>query len=230
MATTALILMSKIAGAAPVKTRLAKQLGQALAEELYQAFLQDIAHKVQALPVDLLISYTPQQADLEPFRTIFGEHCTFMPQAGADLGQRMSQAFQTAFARHYSQVILIGGDSPDLPPAQMLAAIQALTDHEMAIIPTQDGGYCLIGFSAAGFCPAVFDLSSWGETSVYAQTCQIANQEQLKLWQGPLWQDLDDLDDLNAFYARHQATSPDNDWFVDSQSLKLVKAYYASVK
>lgn len=225
--------MTKIPGLSPVKTRLAKTHGTAFAEGLYTCFLRDIVAKIQALDVDFTIVYSPLLAAESYVQRCCGIHTPtaigFEPQVGNDLGERMHQAFVSAFAKGYERVLLMGGDSPDLPPTYLKAAMEALTSHQGALIPSRDGGYCLIGFQKSGYAPQLFDVEHWGSPSVLSDTLAQVQREQIDLWQGPLWQDVDDAADLQRFWELHEelyeGRQEHTAWFQDSQSLDYLRKH-----
>ena len=243
--------MTKIPGLSPVKTRLAKTHGVAFAEALYTCFLQDIVIKIKALRLelaseltrlDLYILYSPLLAAESDLQSCCGvtasDPIIFEPQVGQDLGERMHHAFVDAFAKGYERVLLIGGDSPDLPPSYLKAALTALKTHAGALIPSQDGGYCLIGFQQSGYAPQLFDVEHWGSPSVLSDTLAQVQREQIDLWQGPVWQDVDDAADLRQFWDLHQPAKGDlspskitkttaaTAWFQNSRSLRYLRSHY----
>lgn len=48
-----------------------------------------------------------------------------------------------------AQVVLMGSDIPDVDPAILAAAFQALDSHQLVLGPACDGGFYLIGATAA---------------------------------------------------------------------------------
>lgn len=60
-------------------------------------------------------------------------------QGPGDLGQRMRQALGTGPA------LLVGSDVHQLRVQDLLAAAEALRDHDYVLLPAPDGGYGLIG-------------------------------------------------------------------------------------
>lgn len=133
-----------------VKTRLA--LDGAHAATLYAAFVHDLLARVRALdlPFTLWIDGSLDDPTLAPFDAPLAR------QVGADLGERMSHAFEVELARA-ERVVLIGTDVPTLPPRIVAAACRALDRHEVAFAPSEDGGYVLV---AARVAPR-FDGVRW---------------------------------------------------------------------
>src|SRR5262249_49763254 len=79
------LVMARFPSPGSVKTRLASQIGAAAAYRLYDAFVRDLAERLDALDLPLTWAFWPPDA---PFPMLFpGRHC--VPQSGADLGGRM---------------------------------------------------------------------------------------------------------------------------------------------
>lgn len=82
-------------------------------------------------------------------------------QGEGDLGERLARAAQDL------PVLLIGADCPDMTPAHLHAAADALATARAVIGPAEDGGYWLLGLAA----PAnAFEDIDWGTSQVFAQT------------------------------------------------------------
>ncbi|HEY9843336.1 MAG: TIGR04282 family arsenosugar biosynthesis glycosyltransferase [Candidatus Sericytochromatia bacterium] len=211
--------MTKTPGRQPVKTRLAADLGPGPAEELYCCFLRDIGVKFRELEIPLLVQHLPgkpEEADL--LRTLIEPVAGCFPQSGHDLGARMQQAFVAGFAAGWRQLVLIGGDCPDLPPDTFTAAFAALENADCVLGPTADGGYYLIGFRCSGFVPAVFDFPDWGAETVYAETLRRLKQASATYKELPGWSDVDTLADLRKLWERNQ-----NNWFTHSITMQALR-------
>ncbi|MEJ7820374.1 MAG: DUF2064 domain-containing protein, partial [Rubrobacteraceae bacterium] len=62
-----------------------------------------------------------------------------------DLGQRMLAGARHLFDEASGPVVILGIDAPTLSPAYIEQTIRTLEDHDISIIPSEDGGYVLIG-------------------------------------------------------------------------------------
>jgi len=189
-----------------VKTRLAEGIGPRTAAELYRNFIVDILATLRTLNVSLRVFFNPPQA-LRSLRKLIGRQYCCVPQAGDDIGQRMKNAFIRAFNEGFSSVIVIGSDSPDLPADFLEQAFMVLDNYDVVIAPVNDGGYCLIGFTKQGFCPAAFDKINWGANQVFQQTFNILKQHRLSLYRLPMWHDVDTPADL-GFLLRQNENTP----------------------
>jgi uncharacterized protein len=202
-----LIIFVKAPGAAAVKSRLAKAIGEENARMLYRHFVADILETMGRGPFDVrLFFYPPDQQ--ESVAAWLGRDRRCEPQHGNDLGERMSHAFRKVFAEGYDSLLLIGSDLPDLPAAVVEAGFAELRTHDCVIGPAMDGGYYLIGFKAAAFLPDAFMEIPWGSDGVCENTCRIIRAKALRLAILPCWRDIDTIEDLKGFIASRNGTSP----------------------
>lgn len=185
-----------------VKTRLAKHLGATLALSFYTHFVQDTLETVDALRVPVHIYFYPS-TQKDTVISWLGNRYRYWCQSGDTLGQRMASAFVHAFETGVDRAVLIGTDIPDLPGRIIDEALDALGTHDAAIGPSADGGYYLIGFNAKGFLPAIFSGVRWGHPDVFARTMEIFNKHKTSLHRLPLWQDIDEIEDLLSFARRN---------------------------
>lgn len=215
----AIVLMTKTPGYLPVKTRVAVDLDHQTALELYKCFLRDIGDKFRRLQLPLLVHHLPGLTDEESVLSeLLGPITAFYPQIGHDLGARMQKAFEQHFAQGWEQLILIGGDCPDLPPELFQQAFKALESHDCVLGPTLDGGYYLIGFKRSGFAPSVFDFPDWGAKTVYGETIRRLQTGNVTYFELDTRSDIDTLQELQQVYQHNQ-----QGWFSDSHTLQLLK-------
>ncbi len=186
-----------------VKTRLAKDLGLAVATELYRNFALDILATLQNLNINFKIVFAPADSK-DQFQQWLGKEYSYIPQAGQHLGQRMKNAFVQAFSEGFKDVIVIGSDSPDLPEVLLRGALSVLDAHDVVIGPSSDGGYYLIGFTRNTFLPEAFERVSWSSNKVFEQTVNILKQHRQSLYLLPQWHDVDTLADLESLLQRNK--------------------------
>ena len=183
-----------------MKTRLCPPLSPAAAARLYGCFLLDALDGVRALRgITPVVAYAPRGA--RDFFAAAQPGALLIPQAGADLGARMAGVFERLFARGFEAVVLLGADSPSLPPRYLRAAVRALQHGTVdgVIGPSADGGYYLIGLRAP--CPALFSGIAWSTPRVLAQTRLRARQAGRRLRLLPAWYDVDTIGDLRRLAA-----------------------------
>ena len=175
-----------------VKRRLAASLGDAAAQEIYRAFLEDWASRTKEwTDWDVSWAFTPPDA---PFALDFAAGRRAFPQRGADLGERMRFAMEDVLARGHRAVAIVGADVPHLPRQTIERAFAAVTSEtDLALAPAADGGYALI---AAKRVPAVFSGVEWGTSGVLDATLALARREALSVELLPETFDVDLPSDL----------------------------------
>jgi len=108
----------------------------------------------------------------------------------------------TAFGRELGAgpVVIIGTDSPTLPPRLVDAAFAALREVDFVVGPACDGGYYLLG--AREGVPPVFVGPSWGGPGVLAHTLDSLERARAPYQLLEFWYDVDRPGDL-AFLRAH---------------------------
>jgi rSAM/selenodomain-associated transferase 1 len=176
-----------------VKTRLAGGIGAANAARVYHAFVVALASRFETVADRRLLCFAPPERLLE-FSALAEPHWTAVPQATGNLGERMSAFFREAFRSGANRVVLIGSDSPTLPTANVARAFELLSEHDVVLGPTPDGGYYLIGARTAA--PTIFEDVAWSTPHVFRQTIERLRAADLTYEQLPTWYDVDELADL----------------------------------
>ena len=191
-----------------VKTRLIPTLSPEQAATLYTAFLTDWCETLAKLSdVDLIIAYTPTEAESD-LQALIGDDATYIPQIGTDLGEQLTSATQWAAKQGYTKILLVGSDSPTLPISYISKALTLLDSRDIAIGPSTDGGYYLIGFSAANVAvavPFVFEEISWSTADVFQQTITRICSAKATVGLLPPWYDIDTAEDLVFLHAHISA-------------------------
>ncbi len=200
-----LIVFVKLPLPGKVKTRLAKTVGGELATALYRCFVLDTLATARQAGYPVAVFFHPPDAG-NAFADWLGNDIACFPQEGEDLGERMLAAFQRTL-RTSSRAVLIGSDCPDLPPSFIQEAFEALRTHNAVLGPAGDGGYYLIGFSSEGLIDPRFIDVEWGSRGVFEATLALFKKNNLTVHVLPCWNDLDEYEDLKAFYDR-QKTAP----------------------
>ncbi len=212
-----------------VKTRLAADLGEKSACEIYQFFLSHLIHRLCRTGDLRTIVYSPADRKQE-FRSAAGDGWQTIPQADGNLGQRMKQFFQHSLqvskngqvsddskqilVHHETldqdeairKTVVIGSDCPQLTPSDIQQAFEQLDTNEVVLGPSDDGGYYLIGMRNE--CFEVFDDIDWSTPQVLQQT-----RDRLKSL-GVAWSELghkSDIDDLTGLLKFHSAAKETSD-------------------
>ncbi|MCG9132920.1 TIGR04282 family arsenosugar biosynthesis glycosyltransferase [Candidatus Poribacteria bacterium] len=206
---TCLIVFAKNPVPNQVKTRLIPTLSPEQAATLYAAFLTDWCEAlVELADVDLVIAYTPADAQLD-LQTLIGDDVIYIPQMGTDLGERLTSATQWATEQGYAKILFVGSDSPTLPISYISQAITLLDSRDTVIGPSTDGGYYLIGFSVetlATTIPQVFEEIAWSTAEVFQQTVTRIREAKVTLGLLPPWYDIDTPEDLTFLHTHISAT------------------------
>ena len=198
-AGNAILVFAKAPAAGHVKTRLIPRLGPEGAVRLHERLVErTLATAVAADVGEVELWCTPDAA--HPFfaRCAGRYGVPLRRQAGADLGQRMHDAFERTLARH-ARALLVGSDCPVLQPAHLREAFQALEDHDAVFVPAEDGGYVLVGLKRAA--PQVFERVAWGSPEVMAQTRSRLAAAGLDSHELPALWDVDRPEDLDRLQA-----------------------------
>ena len=190
------------------KTRLCPPLSPEQAAELYRAFLQDTLCMALSLGwerVSLVYPDVPG-AGCE-LRAIVPAGVCLRPQSGRGLGDALAGAFQSHVAEGFGQVVLIGSDNPTLPASVVETGRRGLSDHDVVIGPSADGGYYLIGMERPH--PGIFERISWSTEVVYEETIERARQLGLSVLSLQEWYDVDTAADLQRLQDELTLLPPD---------------------
>lgn len=188
------VVMVKAPIAGTVKTRLTPPVPPEDAARLALAFAQDVVSGLRQTCA-VLIAYAPAQGRvlLEPS---LPAGLAWTPQRGQDLGERLSAALLDASTRGFAPLLVVGTDSPTLPPAFAAEAVSVLQSGRADVVlgPTEDGGYYLVGVRSP--IPGLFDNVAWSTPLAFAHTAANAARLGLRLHTLPFWYDIDTAADL----------------------------------
>jgi rSAM/selenodomain-associated transferase 1 len=187
----ALGIMAKAPSAGSVKTRLTPPLTSEEASVLSACFLRDTAINVSDQAADGVIVFTPAE-ERESFDWVVPKSFQLLAQRGGSLGDRLLNATTDLLSAGYDSICLINSDSPTLPPAILLSAIEALEPEgdRLVLGPAEDGGYYLIGLKNPH--QILFDRIAWSTSAVLAHTVERARLISLPVVILPKWYDVDD--------------------------------------
>ena len=189
-----------------VKTRLAAVLDEGTVLGLYRCFGSDLLEMLRHTAFGLRISFYPADAGTKVADWL-GRGYVYVAQEGKDLGERLENAFLTAFADGFHRVVIIGSDIPDLPAEIVEEAIGSLVSNDAVIGPATDGGYYLIGFSAGRLLREAFAGVDWGTSTVFERTMDTLSKHGFSVHLLPRWPDIDTYEDLAAFMRKHEVTA-----------------------
>ena len=191
----ALAVMAKAPRPGKVKTRLSPPLTPDQASALNICFIQDTAENIQQVTEASnsagLVVYTPV-GDEAAFDKLLPEDFLLLSQRGDGFGERLLHACEDLFTCGFGAVCLIDSDSPTMPQAALLQAIEWLSHpgDRMVLGGSDDGGYYLIGVKRLH--QHLFEQIEWSTERVLAQTLERARQIGLEAALLPTWYDVDD--------------------------------------
>ena len=215
----AIIMLTRAPFDDSCKTRMAPELDGEQRQALSQAMLQDELGHLRDTGRDVLVYFTPCGYDSQ-MRELVGAGAPLFPQAEGDLGQRMYVALHHAFELGYSRCVLVGSDVPELSAQDVNCAFAALDGCDVVLVPTFDGGYCLVGMNAP--VSEAFPPLRYGGATVLEQT--VASLERAHVSHAVLEpvHDIDTPHDLRDFVARQPATSCPRTWAFAQLSIQSV--------
>ena len=210
----AVICFTRVPKPGVTKTRLLPILTGDQCARLHTAFLKDLASVYENVAADLYVAYTADP-DWEVLKPIFPRAWGFFPQEGADLGEKMYRAIERVLERGYEAVVLTGADLPLMKETHLEAGFAALDGADIAIGPTSDGGYYLIGMKSPH--EEVFHVSGYGGATALENTLNVARQTGLEIALTLPCDDVDTPEDLRGLIGN---LSPESATFRYLQQLK----------
>jgi glycosyltransferase A (GT-A) superfamily protein (DUF2064 family) len=131
-------------------------------------------------------------------------------QGAGDLGARLWRGFQALHAQGYSQIVVLGSDSPHVPSTWIDDAFRMLDTHDVVVGPAHDGGYYLLG--QRGEPVDLFTSIPMSTPSVCAQTVDLAREVGRSVAFSQATFDIDHVADLAVLRASlESAPAPDAD-------------------
>lgn len=148
-----------------VKTRLARDIGDEKALEVYRELLRLTHATMVQCKADKFIFYTGGIGEHDIWE---GHIFQKREQAAGDLGHKMMSAFSDLFQLGYSNVIITGSDCPDLSVRLLDEAFEKMKSADVVIGPAADGGYYLLGLTE--LLPSLFTNIPWSTDQVLLAT------------------------------------------------------------
>jgi rSAM/selenodomain-associated transferase 1 len=157
-----------------------------------RAFLLDLLARLGAVSARRVVAFAPPDAGPR-FAEMVRDRFALVPQADGDLGRRLSVFFADEIAAGPESVVVVGSDSPTLPPGHVEQAFAELRRANVVLGPATDGGYYLVGCGRR--CPPIFEGVAWGASTVLAESVARLADPGWRLALLPPWYDVDTLDD-----------------------------------
>ena len=191
-----LIFFTKTPKQGQVKTRLIPAVGATGAVEIHKELAQFTINRIKPsenwLNCRFEISFSGDDKAL--MVDWLGKEYCYSKQDGCDLGEKMSNAFKSAFNEGYRKVVIIGTDCPEISKNDLKQAFDFLEYADLVLGPAYDGGYYCIGLKSNQ--SEIFKGIDWGSHLVFDQTIKAAEILQLKTQMLPMHHDIDRPEDL----------------------------------
>lgn len=139
-----LAIFTKTPGFSPVKTRLARDIGNAAARRFHLLAAAATAEVAQGCSENVVTYWAVAEDDPLAQATWPGFPC--LRQGGGGLGDRLQHVYDALRKRH-GAALMIGTDIPQVTPELLLQAIRELQGENAPHVfgPASDGGFWLFG-------------------------------------------------------------------------------------
>jgi rSAM/selenodomain-associated transferase 1 len=197
MARNILGLTVKFPEPGKVKTRLARDIGDGAAADVYARIARRVLQRTtpSAASYERMIFYSPS-GKRKAFEQWFPTEDA-LPQKGGGIGRIMQNALSAMFEEGAEKAVVAGVDIPGLNSEIIRAAFAALDSSDLVIGPAMDGGYYLIGMKAVH--PELFHGIRWSTAGVLEETLAVAGRCGLSCSPTETLYDIDTIEDLLAF-------------------------------
>lgn len=185
-----LLIFTKNPVAGKVKTRLAKDVGDEKALEIYQFLLDHSVKFTSKVVATRQVWYSDEINNSDIWDNDLFQKKEQL--SSPDLGERMQHAFENGFSEGFERILIIGTDLYDISEEDIRLAFESLDNHDFVIGPATDGGYYLLGMKSLN--SEIFKNKNWGTNTVLENTLQDLQEYQLKLMEPR--NDVDYLDDI----------------------------------
>jgi len=190
---TCIVIFAKAPVPGETKTRLIPAIGAEHAAMLHAALVERALGTAAATGHDVELRCAPDAAHSFFQECVEDFDCTLSAQGDGDLGVRMLAAMEDVLA-DFDFVVIVGADCPSVTPKHIQQAIAALVEHDVALIPAEDGGYVLIAARRVG--GSMFDGINWGTEDVLTQQRKALDRAGLSFAELETLWDVDRPEDL----------------------------------
>lgn len=150
---------------------------------LFNKRIEDVASEAkQKIPFDLVLCSNKESIIRRDI---------FVMQRGRNFGEKFNNAISDTFNLGYSEVIIIGNDSPDISANHILESFNNIS-KSVVIGPSHDGGFYLLGLKKSSFKYNI--LARWNTTHVLNDVRKFFNTK--NIYQLNLLIDIDSESDL----------------------------------
>jgi len=212
---SALVLYARVPRLGCVKTRMVPWLADGEALRLHLALLHDSLWLLRQAAVEAgaapFVSFSepwdPGESEEHHELTAAISGLALRPQGDGDLGRRLEATCTGLHAEGCREVVVIGSDCPELPPAVVRSAFEALRQGARVVLgPAEDGGYYLLGVTPQ--IPAIFSGIPWSTGRVMETTLAVLDRASVRASILPSFDDVDVPSDLERLAARAGRPGP----------------------
>lgn len=197
----ALITFAKAPIPGTVKTRLQADIGPKRAVKIYKSFVTGVLTECAGLKgIDRFLGCAPTQEDGYLSDLAAEYNLKTFDQEGKTLGKRIYNAFKHCSERGYSEIVLIGSDSPSIPADFITQAFNELKKNDFVIGPCFDNGLYLIAAKSSKIDDIFRTIKIDTGKDVNGILKKLAKTK-IKLSMLPFWYDIDDIEDLEFLKA-----------------------------
>ncbi len=191
MSKNLLIVFAKNVVLGKVKTRLANEIGDTAALNVYTKLFEITERESSKVKnVDMHVHFSDVILNAK-----FPNAKKFV-QVKGNLGDKMKAAFSQGFTEGYQNIIGIGTDLPDLTASLIEAAFVKLKQKDFVFGPAEDGGYYLVGTSHPQLY--IFENKPWSTESLLDITLREIEANKHSVATLKTLNDIDYLEDLQA--------------------------------
>ena len=188
-----LVIMAKAPRPGGVKTRLNGTLPPSAVTMLYRCLLDDTLALASSL-TNIDVAVMCPESDQDELAQLTPNGVEVVAQQGVGLAAGLTSVFKHFTAAGPQLVVAFNSDSPHLAPGVLDRAFEILSNRDVVVGPTYDGGYYLVGAKAAH--PSLFEGDGLGTRSALDRL--LAHAQSLRLSTGftqPFY-DIDLAEDL----------------------------------
>ena len=188
----ALIIFIKNPQIGKVKTRIAKGSDDETALRIYKRLLDHTHTITQRVKATKYLFYSDFIEEDQWSEKIY----TKALQRGANLGERMLEAFIEALCYH-KRVTIIGSDCIYLNSEHISKAFEELKSNDCVIGPSKDGGYYLLGMTSLH--KDLFLNIPWSSGKELQKTLDVAQSLSLQVSSLEELNDIDHIEDWEEY-------------------------------
>lgn len=206
-----------------VKTRLARNLTEMAVIDLYRCLLDDTIDLAKGL-VGVDVAMVCPECDVEDLARATSNKVRVVAQSGKGLAAGLTSVFAHFSSAGARRIVAFNSDTPHLAASVLQDAFSLLAECDVVVGPTRDGGYYLVGATAAH--PGLFSGDAMGTTNAYDALLKRARGLDLSVALTDLFYDIDEVADLGELAAELQhapGKAPRTaEWLARIKDLRLI--------